>query len=73
MLDAATREIRCPLCRKGLRLEGFEIDVHADGTFSADPIVECSHDPCPAYFAINHSRAFFRTKPQLSVPTRKRR
>lgn len=67
------KRIACPLCRNILRLEGFEITEHDDGTYTADPIVECSHDPCPAYFAIEHSRVRFVPKLKPPAPTKKKR
>jgi hypothetical protein len=65
---ATVKRILCPLCGNILRLEGFEITEHDDGTWTADPIVECSHNPCQAYFAIEQSRVRFVPRPKRNPP-----
>jgi hypothetical protein len=49
------KTIRCPKCRGRMTLEGFEIEEHADGTWSCDPSAECPWD-CGAIFFVTHSR-----------------
>jgi hypothetical protein len=49
------RLIVCPGCARALRLEGFGITHHSDGTWTADPSIICSWEGCKAHFFVTRS------------------
>ena len=53
-LKQKTRIVSCPECSQRMTLDEFEITVHEDGSWSADPALECPWD-CGTHFFITRS------------------
>lgn len=50
MPSTEPKKIDCPQCTGPMTLDGFAVEEHADGTWTAEPSIICPHDYAANFF-----------------------